>query len=123
MRPHAGLTVACAFALLLPARDAGADPQCTTVAQFNDLMASENGFASSVTLSFQVTGVNPADYPEGKGWLIDMVDGSCSTGATAALKVYGTTADPNPAHPAGTVKLEHGSACCTDSQPCTEHWA
>jgi hypothetical protein len=116
-------SAASVAALLLFSSSARADPQCTTVAAFNDLMAAQNSFASSAILTFNVTGVNLDDYTDGKGWLSEMKDGSCSAGAQANIKVYGTTTIANPAHPAGTVKLEHGSMCCTDSTPCGEHWS
>lgn len=112
------------FAATLVTRVATAEPTCVTVKAFNEQMEAEGSAAESVVLRFDLAGVDLGDYVDAKGWIADLVDGSCSTGtgATAALKVYGTQTTPNVAHPPGTVKLEHGSACCA-APPCSEHWA
>jgi hypothetical protein len=118
----AGAIGAAAACILTTSPQARADVQCMTVAEFNDLVANQGAAASSVELTFDVTGVNLDDYVDGKGWLAELADGTCSDLAIASLKVYGTSTTSDPAHPAGTVKLEHGSACCP-APPCTEHWA
>jgi MYXO-CTERM domain-containing protein len=95
-----------------------------SVSAFNDYVAQQNASASSVTLTFDVTGVDLDDYLDTKGWLAELADGTCSKGVAASLKVYGSTSQDGGAlaHPPGTVKLEHGSQCCA-SPPCVEHWA
>ena len=103
-------------------RVSAAEPTCLPVQGFNELMEKDGTAAQSVTVRFDLTGVDLADYLDGKGWIADLADGTCATLASAALKVYGAQTEPNTAHPPGTIKFEHGSACCP-APPCTEHWA
>lgn len=110
------------FAAVLVTRLSAADPSCVSVKAFNEQMEADGTAAPSAVVRFDLTGVDLGDYLDGKGWITDLADGSCATGASAALKVYGAQTEPNVAHPPGTVKLEHGSACCA-TPPCTEHWA
>lgn len=97
--------------------------QCMDVAQFNTFMGTASGPTSRVTLTFDVTGVNPGDFASSKGCLAELLDSRCVAGSTANLKVYGPYNPPNTSHPAGTLKFEFGNQCCA-KQPCqAEGWA
>lgn len=90
-----------------PAR---ADTRCVSVAAFNDWMQDHEA-TDTLTLQFDVTGVNPADFPDTKGALADFTDLGCPEGAGNVIKVYGPAEPENTAHPAGTLKQEYGYAC------------
>lgn len=94
---------------------------CVSVDEFND-WAAAHGAVDAVTVSFDVTGVNPADFYETKGALVDLGNAACAEGGSMALKVYGTTAEPNTSHPAGTLKQEYGYVCC-EADYCGETWS
>ncbi len=109
----------------LVAPSAHAAEQCfASIDEFNAFMDTQVSSASSVTLSFTVTGVDLNDYYNGKGWLAELADTRCTQGSgTAALKVYGTSEPLNTAHPPGTLKLEYGSYCCATGTCPVEYWA
>ncbi|MFO0636259.1 MAG: DNRLRE domain-containing protein [Nannocystaceae bacterium] len=100
---------------------ARAETVCGTVAEFNAAMADAGTVATDVTLTFDLVGVNPADFPGGKGSLAQMRNSTCATGQDAGIKVYGPDDPPNDAHPSGTLKMEYGNSCCGGT--CGEHWA
>ena len=106
--------------LLLLAATAGATT-CVSVDEFND-WAAAHGPVDAVTVSFDVTGVNPNDFYNTKGALVDLGTQTCASGASMALKVYGATDEANDAHPPGTLKQEYGYTCC-ESGDCGEAWA
>jgi len=109
---------------LWPRTALGAQQCVGSVQEFNSFMDQQLSSASSVTLSFEVTGVNLDDYLNGKGWLAELADTRCSAGlAVASLKVYGSSSPLNTAHPPGTMKLEYGSACCITGTCPVEYWA
>lgn len=120
-----GGKIACAgLGLLgwgLGAATARAETVCGTVAEFNTAMAEAGTSASDVTLTFDLVGVNPADFAGGKGSLAQMRNSSCAAGQDAVIKVYGPEDPPNVAHPSGTLKMEYGNACCGGT--CGENWA
>jgi large repetitive protein len=102
---------------------ARAETVCTTIDEFNALMSGSGEALDKVTLTFDVTGVNPADFAGSKGCLVDFTDNSCALGAAANLKVYGPDDPPNLAHPSGSLKFEFGNQCCA-APPCQgEGWA
>jgi MYXO-CTERM domain-containing protein len=104
---------------------AWATPVCTTLDEFNAAMDASGDRVTTLSLRFDVTGVNPPDFFNSKGCLAEFDDESCSEGtgyAAADLKVYGTADPPNNAHPPGTLKFEYGSDCCP-VPPCGEGWA
>lgn len=105
---------------LLFALSAHAATQCMTVDAFNAWMQTHEASAD-VTLSYDVTGVNPDDFWGTKGALADLTDTGCAAGGSLALKVYGPDDPPNTAHPAGTLKQEYGYNC--GPMPNEEHWA
>jgi hypothetical protein len=90
---------------------------------FNAYMDTQIVSATTVTIDFDVTGVNLDDYSNGKGWLAELADTRCTGGGTASLKVYGTSDPLNTAHPPGTLKLEYGSSCCAAQTCPVEYWA
>ncbi len=100
---------------------ARAEQVCGTVAEFNAAMADAGTSATDVTLTFDVVGVNPNDFPATKGSLAQFRDTACTTGADMGIKVYGPDDPPNEAHPAGTLKMEYGNTCCPAD--CGENWA
>jgi len=102
---------------------ARADTVCKTIDEFNALMSGSAESLAKVTLKFDVTGVNPADFAGSKGCLVDFHDTLCAAGAGATLKVYGPDDPPNTAHPAGTLKFEFGNQCCPVAPCQTESWA
>jgi hypothetical protein len=107
---------------LSPASRAEAAPVCSSVAEFNSAMANNAMSSDDVTLTFDVVGVNPADFHNGKGSLAQMRNTACNGGAQdAVIKVYGTSSPLNTAHPPGTLKTEYGNQCCTGGT-CGEHW-
>lgn len=111
------------IAALLGSGTARAAPTCGTLAEFNTAMAESAASSDDVTLTFDLTGANPADYPNGKGALAHMRNTACSGGAQdAVIKLYGTSTPLNTAHPPGTLKMEYGNQCCA-APPCGEHWA
>lgn len=116
-----GLLVACPTAILLGPAAAAAEPVCGTVDAFNQAMADAGTTATEVTLTFDVVGVNPGDFAGSKGSLAQMRNTTCAAGQDAVIKVYGPEDPPNVAHPSGTLKLEHGNACCGGE--CGEQWA
>ena len=116
-----GLLVACPAAILLAPAVAAAEPVCGTVEAFNQAMADAGTTATEVTLTFDVLGVDPNDFAGSKGSLAQMRNTTCAAGQDAVIKVYGPEDPPNVAHPSGTLKLEHGNACCGGE--CGEQWA
>lgn len=111
---------AFALACLAPAT-AVAEQVCGTVDEFNTAMADGGTAATDVTLTFDVVGVNPNDFPGTKGSLAQFQNTLCATGADMGIKVYGPDDPPNTAHPAGTLKMEYGNSCCGGT--CGENWA
>lgn len=110
----------CAYAA--PAR---AEVVCKTVDEFNAQVTGSNQPATSVTVKFDVTGVNPPDFFGSKGCLIDLHYTGCAVDngyASATLKIYGPDDPPNTSHPPGTLKFEYGTDCCA-APPCGESWA
>src|SRR5688572_30406324 len=105
---------------LVPAT-AAAEQICGTVEEFNATMAANGTTADDVTVTFDVVGVNPADFPETKGCLAQFRNTECATGQDAGIKVYGNSDPLNEAHPPGTLKFEYGNSCCGGD--CGEHWA
>ena len=99
---------------------AHAATQCMTVDGFNAWMTTHVA-ATDVTVSFDVTGVNPNAFAGTKGALADLTDTGCAGGGSLVLKVYGPDDPPNIAHPAGTLKQEYGYNC--GPQPDGETWA
>lgn len=93
------------------------------VDDFNAYMDTQIVSATTVTLDFDVTGVNLDDYLNGKGWLAELADTKCAGGGVASLKVYGSSDPLNTAHPPGTLKLEYGSSCCAAQTCPVEYWA
>ena len=117
-----GLAFACTSALLcLPPATAAAGTVCGTVEDFNAAMTASGTSSSDVTLTFDVIGVNPADFFDTKGSLAQMRNTTCATGQDAGIKVYGNSEPLNEAHPPGTLKLEYGNTCCGGA--CGENWA
>ncbi|MCC6902598.1 MAG: DNRLRE domain-containing protein [Polyangiaceae bacterium] len=115
-----GVTVAV---VCLAAGRAGAAPVCGSVAEFNGYMSDHAATSDDVTLTFDVVGVNPADFHNGKGALAQMRNTTCKGGAQdAVIKVYGTSDPLNTAHPPGTLKMEYGNQCCA-AGTCGELWA
>ena len=104
------------------AASARADTVCTTIDEFNALMTGTGNAKKAVTLTYDVTGVNPADFAGSKGCLVDFHDSRCAEGAGGTLKVYGPYDPPNTAHPAGTLKFEYGNYCCATTPCVTESW-
>jgi MYXO-CTERM domain-containing protein len=94
---------------------------CGTVEEFNAAMAADATTSSDVTLTFDVVGVNPADFFNTKGSLAQFRNTTCAGGADAGIKVYGNSEPLNEAHPPGTLKLEYGNSCCGGE--CGENWA
>jgi hypothetical protein len=103
---------------LVPAT-AAAETMCGSIEQFNAAMADAGVASTDVELTYDLTGVNPNDFVEGKGSLGQMRNTTCATGQDAVIKVYGTSAR-NTAHPGGTLKLEYGNSCCGGE--CGEQW-
>jgi hypothetical protein len=96
---------------------------CVSADDFNAFMAGDGGATTTLTLDFDVTGVNPSDFAGSKGCLADLQDARCAAGAEANVKVYGPYDPPNASHPAGTLKFEYGNQCCP-APPClAEGWA
>jgi hypothetical protein len=117
-----GLALACVLGIALAPARAAAETVCSTVSEFNAYMAENATHSEDVTLSFDLVGVKPSDFHNGKGALAQMRNTECNGGAEdSVIKVYGTSDTFNSAHPPGTLKLEYGSQCCTTS--CGEHWA
>jgi MYXO-CTERM domain-containing protein len=94
---------------------------CRTVEEFNAAMESSGVPSADVTVTFDVTGVNPHDFFNGKGSLAHLRYSGCEAGEDATIKVYGVSDPPNTAHPGGTLKLEYNNLCCGGS--CDERWA
>lgn len=99
-----------AAALLLTAR-ANATPICGSVAAFN----ASGKIATSGTLTFKVTGIDPN---AGKGALASLIDARSKTAAGEPcagtyFKVYGPGVD------LGKVKDELFNVCCTSCATCT----
>lgn len=116
------MAVGLGACVLVPGQ-AHAAPVCGSVADFNNAMASAAATSDDVTLTFDVVGVNPAHFHNGKGSLAQMRNTSCNGGAQdAAIKVYGTSDPLNAAHPPGTLKMEYGNQCCGTAS-CGEKWA
>ncbi|MFH2006209.1 MAG: hypothetical protein ABI333_06455, partial [bacterium] len=102
---------------------ARAETLCMGVDEFNAYMASNATYTTTMTFTFDVANVNPADYWNGKGSIGQVRDTRCALGAAeATLKLYGISDPPNVAHPPGTLKQEYGSPCC-GQDPCPEGWA
>jgi hypothetical protein len=109
---------------LIPSNARGAEQCVSSVAEFNTYMDAQVSSASTVKLTFTVTGVNLDDYFNGKGWLAELADTRCSAGGgVASLKVYGNSSPLDTAHPPGTMKLEYGSYCCATAPCPVERWA
>ncbi|MBK9001355.1 MAG: DNRLRE domain-containing protein [Myxococcales bacterium] len=116
------VSISLGLCALAPGR-ARAAPVCGSVADFNNAMANAAATSDDVTLTFDVVGVNPADFHNGKGSLAQMRNTSCNGGAQdATIKVYGTSDPLNTAHPPGTLKMEYGNQCC-GTGTCGEKWA
>lgn len=94
-----------------------------SVDEFNTFMSGAGGASTTVTVTFNVTGVKPPDFAGSKGCLAELLDTSCATGASATLKVYGPYDPPSASHPAGTLKFEYGNQCCPVAPCQTEEWA
>lgn len=108
--------------ILLP-HAAQAAPVCGTVDDFNSYMTDNAAISNDVTLTFDVVGVNPADFFNSKGSLAQMRNTQCNGGeADVAIKVYGNSEPLNTAHLPGTLKMEYGNKCCTLAA-CGENWA
>jgi MYXO-CTERM domain-containing protein len=106
----------------LASRPAAAETVCGTALDFNAAMAATGGYVEEVTVTFDVVGVNPADFHNDKGCLGQLRFTGCGLGGQeAAIKVYGTSEPLNEAHPPGTLKQEYGNACCAGG--CGEGWA
>lgn len=119
---HAGaLGVGLLFVVVAPER-AEAAPICSSVAEFNAYMASNAASSDDVTLTFDVVGIKPSDFHNGKGSIAQMRNTKCQTGQDAVIKVYGTSDTYNSAHPPGTLKMEYGNNCC-GLGTCGEKWA
>lgn len=98
------------IAALLASKAAQAAPTCGTLAEFNAAMSASGTSSDDVTLTFDLTGANPADYPNGKGALAHMRNTACSGGAQdAVIKLYGTSTPLNTAHPPGWVDRPRAS--------------
>jgi hypothetical protein len=98
-------------------------PVCGTVEDFNAYMADNAAYSEDVTLTFDVVGVNPADFHNGKGSLAQMRNTQCNGGQQdAVIKVYGTSEPLNTSHLPGTLKMEYGNQCCGLAD-CGEKWA
>jgi hypothetical protein len=122
LRPGVGvIALVCVAGIGLAPASAAAETVCGTVDEFNAAMAAGGTTSNDVTLTFDVVGVNPADFPATKGSLAQFRNTACATGADAGIKVYGPYDPPNDSHPTGTLKLEYGNSCCAGD--CTEHWA
>jgi MYXO-CTERM domain-containing protein len=109
-----------AVVALAPAT-AFAETVCGTVDEFNAAMAAAGTSSPDVTLTYDVVGVNPADFFNTKGSLAQFRNTTCATGQDAGIKVYGTSEPLNESHPPGTLKLEYGNSCCAGD--CSENWA
>jgi MYXO-CTERM domain-containing protein len=114
------------FALVVPVaalapRIASAVEVCGSIDEFNTAMADAGASSTDVTLTYDLAGVNPNDFPGAKGSLGQMRNTLCATGQDAVIKVYGPEDPINEAHPSGTLKLEYGNSCCGGE--CTENWA
>jgi len=108
MRPHA---LVLSLAGILLAVRANAAPTCGSVAEFN----ASGKVATSGTLTFKVTGIDPNI---GKGALASLIDGRARTSSGQAcagtyFKVYG------PGPDLGKVKDELFNMCCTSCETCT----
>jgi MYXO-CTERM domain-containing protein len=118
--PIAVALPALALVALAP-RIASAEPVCGSIEEFNTAMADAGAASTDVTLTYDLVGVNPNDFPGTKGSLGQMRNTLCAAGQDAAIKVYGPEDPINEAHPSGTLKLEHGNQCCGGE--CGENWA
>lgn len=98
-----------------------AETRCDSVDAFNSYMLDHDS-TPSVTVEFDVTGVNPADFAGSKGALVELTTTRCDAGASNVVKVYGPEDPPNEAHPTGTLKQEYGYGCCS-SGDCGETWS
>src|SRR5688500_9006619 len=107
-----GIELACLAAVAIAPATAAAETVCGTVADFNAAMAAGATQSTDVTLTYDLVGVSPSDFPESKGSIAQMRNTSCVTGQDAVIKVYGTSEPLNEAHLPGTLKLEHGNSCC-----------
>lgn len=105
--------------MLLFLGSAWAATTCMTVDAFNATMAGQP--VDTLTLTFDVTGVDPDAFAGSKGALADLTDLGCAAGGSLALKVYGPEYPPNTVHPSGTLKHEYGYNC--GPMPYTETWA
>jgi hypothetical protein len=118
-----GLLWGSSLGLLVAPGVANAAQVCGTVADFNAYMTDNAAVTNDVTLTFDVTGVNPADFFNTKGCLAQFRNTQCNGGASdVGIKVYGTSEPLNTAHPPGTLKMEYGNQCCT-LPSCGENWA
>lgn len=111
------------FSCLVAPKLVLAAPVCGTVDDFNAYMTANAEVSNDVTLTFDVVGVNPADFANGKGALAQMRNTQCNGGeADVAIKVYGNSEPLNTAHLPGTLKMEYGNKCC-GLATCGENWA
>lgn len=117
-----GLAATAGILVSLASSPAAAATVCSSVADFNAYMAANATYSDDVTLTFDVVGVNPSDFHNGKGSLAQMRNTGCAGGQDAVIKVYGTADTYNPAHPPGTLKFEYANACCA-AGTCGERWA
>ena len=120
------IALVAAVAVLGVPRLAVAAPQCTSIDEFNNLAAAQAAFTSSITLEFDVTGLNPSDYTNDKAWLAEFVNTSCTNpvwngfGGFASLKIYGPG---NPTHASGSIKYEYNWQCVCPNNVCNDNWA
>lgn len=113
MRASWSRTALLGLGLVLQPLRASAETICGSIAEFNDTMATNATSSDDVTLTYDVTGVNPSDFHNSKGSLGQMWNSACPMlGQNVALKVYGTADVYNAAHPPGTLKMEYGNQCC-----------
>src|SRR5690606_14892519 len=104
--------VGAGLALTLWACPAAAETVCATVAEFNAQMQANATAAADVTLTYDLTGVNPSHFHNSKGSIAQMRNTECNGGQQdAVIKVYGTSEPLNTAHLPGTLKLEYGNKC------------
>lgn len=101
---------------------------CGDIVTFNDATTTQGVQAKSVSVEFDVTGIDPADYPDGKGWLLEFAYTQCKNtdyndfGGLANLKIYGNQSVPGN-HASGSIKFEYGLCCVSPPGGCPDNWA
>ena len=101
---------------------------CGDIPTFNDATTTQGVQAKSVSVEFDVTGIDPADYPDGKGWLVEFAYTKCVNpdyndfGGLANLKIYGNQSAPGN-HASGSIKFEYGMCCVSPAGGCPDNWA